>query len=164
MARDDLEKELEEYILKNKEMHYRLAYSYVKNKEDALDIVQESIYKATKSLKSLKDSTYLKAWFCRIVINTSLDFIRKRKRVIICDEQTLSLFDTGVVDQYENIDLKKAIEHLPDSERSIIILRYFEDFKLKEVAEILDQNINTTKARLYKALEKLRINMNHFNE
>lgn len=164
MAKERIEKELENYILTNKEMHYRLAFSYVKNKEEALDIVQDSIYKAFLAIHSLKEDTYLKTWFCRIIINTSLDRLRKNKRVFVCDEQMLATFDIGTVDHYENIDLKNALEHLPENERSIIVLRYFEDFKIKEVAEILDENINTIKARLYKALEKLRVTMNHSND
>lgn len=162
MANDDRLKEIEEYILTNKEMHYRLAYSYVKNKDDALDIVQESIYKAFSSVEALKDTTYLKNWFCKIIVNTSLDFLRKRNKLIIGDEDFLDKYDKGVVDNYEDIDLKKALDELPDSYRSIIILRYFEDFKIKEVAEILDENINTVKARLYKGLEKLRIKLEEY--
>ncbi|MGF7184244.1 RNA polymerase sigma-70 factor (ECF subfamily) [Desulfitispora alkaliphila] len=162
MGRSDIEKEIEQYILENKEMHYRLAYSYVKNKEDALDIVQESICKAISSVGSLKDPTSIKTWFYKIIVNTSIDFLRKRKRLIIGDEEFLATFDSGLLDNYEDIDLKKALEELPDNYRSIIILRYFEDFKIKEVAEILDENINTIKGRLYKALEKLRIRMNDY--
>jgi len=164
MARKDILIEIEDYIVKNKEMHYRIAYSYVKNKDDALDIVQESIYKAISSIESLKDYTYLKTWFCKILTNTSLDFLRKRKRVILGDEEFLSIYNLGVCDQYEDIDLKKALEELPHNYRSIIILRYFEDFKIKEVAEILDENINTIKSRLYSGLKKLRIKMNDVEE
>jgi RNA polymerase sigma-70 factor (ECF subfamily) len=48
---------------------------------------------------------------------------------------------------------------LPDHYRSIIILRFFEDFKIEEIAEVLDENVNTVKTRLYKSLEVLRIKM-----
>ena len=160
MGRSKMEQEIEEYILINKEMHYRLAYSYVKNADDALDILQESIYKAFSSIESLKDSSYIKTWFYKIIVNTSLDFLRKRKRLIVVNEEFLATYDSGSFDNYEDIDLKKALEDLPDYQRSIIILRYFEDLKIKEIAEILDENINTIKANLYKALEKLRIKLN----
>ena len=160
MGRSKMEQGIEEYILKNKEMHYRLAYSYVKNADDALDILQESIYKAFSSIESLKDSSYIKTWFYKIIVNTSLDFLRKRKRLIVVNEEFLATYDSGSFDNYKDIDLKKALEDLPDYQRSIIILRYFEDLKIKEIAEILDENINTIKANLYKALEKLRIKLN----
>ena len=58
-----MEQEIINYILQNKEKHYRLAYSYVKNKEDALDIVQDSIVKKLKYQNNLKDITYLNTLF-----------------------------------------------------------------------------------------------------
>lgn len=155
----DLEKQLEDYIIKNEKVFYRLAYSYVKNTEDALDVVQESIYKAFISINSLKNFSYIKTWFFRIIVNVSLDFLRKRKREIATDEEFLLSYDTGVVDQYSDIDLKRALDILPGKYRSIIILRFFEDLKLDEIAEILDENVNTVKTRLYKALQMLRISL-----
>lgn len=154
-----LEKQLEDYIVNNETLFYRLAYSYVKNTDDALDIVQESIYKAFLSIDSLKNFSYIKTWFYRIIVNVSLDFLRKRKREIIIDDEFLLNNDNGAVDHYIDIDLERAMEALPDKYRSIIVLRFFEDFKLEEIAEILNENANTVKTRLYKALHMLRISM-----
>ena len=161
---NNLENQLEDYIIKNKELFYRLAYSYVKNIDDALDVVQESIYKAFSSIDSLKNFDYIKTWFYRIIVNVSLDLLRKRKREIATDEEFLLNDDIGTVDNYPNIDLEKALEALPENYRSIIVLRFFEDLKLEEIAEILDENINTVKTRLYKGLEKLRISMDDDKE
>lgn len=153
------EKEVIDCILENKENFYRVAYSYVKNSEDALDIVQESIQKALISISTLQKQTAIKSWLYRIVVNTSLDFLRKHKRVTVVDEQKIDSISTGVDDHYENIDLKKALEELPDHYRDVIILRYFEDLKLEEVAEILQENINTIKTRIQRALKMLRLKM-----
>ena len=159
MKRKDLEKQFEDYIIEHKEAIYRLAYSYVKNPDDALDMVQESIYKGFLSLDSLKNPRAIKTWFYRIVVNTSLDFIRKSKREIIVDEEYLINNASGNSDSYSDIDLARALDKLPDNYRTIIILRYFEDLKLNEIAQILDININTIKTRLYKGLGLLRIKM-----
>lgn len=156
---NNLEKQLEDYIIENKELFYRLAYSYVKNIDDALDVVQESIYKAFSSIDSLKNFDYIKTWFYRIVVNVSLDFIRKGKREIVTSEEFLLTTDTGTVDNYPDIDLEKALEALSENYRSIVVLRFFEDLKLEEIADVLDENVNTVKTRLYKALEILRISM-----
>ncbi|OOP66754.1 RNA polymerase subunit sigma-70, partial [Heyndrickxia oleronia] len=67
--------QLTQFIIENKEDFYRLAYSYVKNSEDALDIVQESIKQALIAKDFLKDSKSIKSWFYKIFINTSLDFL-----------------------------------------------------------------------------------------
>ncbi len=80
---------VENYIVENQNAHYRLAYSYVKNKESALDIIQESIMKALKSIDSLEQIQYLKTWFYRILINTSIDFINKNKRMVVVEDEVL---------------------------------------------------------------------------
>jgi len=62
-------------------------------------------------------------------------------------------------DHYCNFDLKSAIDKLPAQYKSLIVLRYFEDLKIKDIGEILDENINTVKTRLYKALDFLKIRL-----
>lgn len=159
----NVEDKLVQFIRGNKENFYRLAYSYVKNKEDALDIVQDSIQKALRSSDKLQDINHLKSWFYKIVVNTSLDHLRKMKRVNIIDAETLEYISIGKEDNYENIDLDRAVKHLPPEYQTIIILRFFEDLKITEVAEVLNENTNTVKTRLYKALEILRIEMQDYN-
>lgn len=160
----NLESHIADYVINNKESHYRLAYSYVKNREDALDIVQESIYKAISSKRTLKNPDHIRTWFYRIVVNTSLDFLRKQKKLVLSDDETMLLNEAACEDSYHDIDLQNALCELPDSCRSIIILRYFEDLKIDEIAEILDENVNTVKTRLYKSLEKLRIQLSEGEE
>ncbi|WP_026894927.1 sigma-70 family RNA polymerase sigma factor [Clostridiisalibacter paucivorans] len=159
MTKKEIEKAIKEYILKDKENYYRLAYSYVKNQHDALDIVQESIYKAMMSMNTLKNPKHVKTWFWRIVVNTSLDFLKKNKRINLVDEETLEFYSDGEGDRYKDFDLEDALNKLPPNYRNIIILRYFEDLKIEEVAEVLEENINTVKTRLYSALKKLRISI-----
>ncbi|MFB7642772.1 RNA polymerase sigma factor [Peribacillus butanolivorans] len=149
-----------DFVIQNKEQYYRLAFYYVKNKEDALDIVQESIIKALSKKESLDKPELLKTWFYRIVVNTSIDLLRKQKRLVIVDDEVLTSLDDGKLDQYTDFDLKNTLDSLPVQYRSVIMLRYFADFKLEEIAKILDENVNTVKTRLYKALSMLRIEMN----
>ncbi|OJT83933.1 RNA polymerase subunit sigma-70, partial [Clostridioides difficile] len=61
--------------------------------------------------------------------------------------------ETGEYDKYTDLDLRRALEELPIEYKSIIILRFFEDLKIEEVAIILDENVNTVKTRLYTALK-----------
>ncbi|CAG7637239.1 RNA polymerase sigma factor [Paenibacillus allorhizosphaerae] len=147
------------FITENKENMYRLAFSYVKNAENALDIVQDSIHKALTSLESIKSEGSIRAWCFRIVVNTSLDFLRKQKRIQLVDDTTLELRGPIVEDAYHDVDLEKALEELPYAFRTVVVLRYFEDLKLEEIAEVLNENISTVKTRLYQALRKLRIQM-----
>ncbi|MDF2534922.1 MAG: polymerase subunit sigma-70 [Bacillales bacterium] len=153
------EQALVQLITENKEKFYRLAFSYVKNKDDALDIVQESIQKALLTVGNLKDEQKLKSWFYRIVVNKSLDFLRKHRRVNVMDDATLEFFSNVNYDVYRDIDLERSLDNLPEKFRTVVILRYFEDLKIEEIAEILKENQNTIKTRLYRALSMLRIQM-----
>ncbi|MFE5321524.1 sigma-70 family RNA polymerase sigma factor [Paenibacillus sp. NPDC056579] len=155
------EKLLIRFIMENKENVYRLAFSYVKNEENALDVVQDSIHKALSSLETLKSEGSMKGWFYRIVVNTSLDFLRKQKKIQLMDDKTLELCSPLIEDAYHDIDLEKALEELPHNFRTVVILRYFEDLKIEEIAEVMNENISTVKTRLYQALRKLRIKMNN---
>lgn len=153
------EKILIRCITENKENVYRLAYSYVKNKEDALDIVQESIYKAMTRMDLLKDPDAVKSWFYRIVVNTSLDFLRRNKKVHTMEPEIIETYSPPAEDVYTDIDLKRTLEGLPPKYRAVIVLRYFEDLKINEVAEVLNENTNTIKTRLYQALQLLRVKL-----
>lgn len=149
---------LVDYILSNQENYYRLAYSYVKNKDDALDIVHESICKAMTAMHSPNQLEEVKPWFYRIVVNTALDFLRKHKSFELVDEEFLALY-SAAEDTYQDLDLHKALASLSPDYRSIIVLRYFEDIKIDDIAAILGENVNTIKTRLYAALKKLRLQL-----
>lgn len=148
---------VEKFMIENREAHYRLAYSYVRNKENALDIVQDSILKALKSIDRLDEINYLKTWFYRIIVNTSIDFIRKHQRVSVMGDDVISTHLPQLEDDLTDMDLQDAIDQLPTKDKTLIILRFFEDLKIEEIAAITDENLNTTKTRLYRVLKKLRI-------
>jgi RNA polymerase sigma-70 factor, ECF subfamily len=88
-----------------------------------------------------------------------LDFLRKHKRVNVMDNATLEFFSNGNHDVYQDIDLERCLDNLPEKYRTVIVLRYFEDLKIEEIAEIVKENQNTIKTRLYRALSMLRIQM-----
>ena len=154
---------LEAYVVENKDKLYRLAYSYVRNQEDALDVVQESIYKALANEHKIENPAAVRTWMYRIVVHTALDFIRKSKKVSYLSDEMIE--NRGAKeDNYENFDLTKAMQQLPDKHRTVVILRFFEDMKLEDIAKVLDENINTVKTRLYKALKMLRIELDDVQE
>ena len=64
-----------------------------------------------------------------------------------------------VEDEYVDFDLQRALDSLPEQDRAVVILKYFEDKKLEEIAEILNENISTIKSRLYRSMKKLRIKL-----
>ncbi|PKM49267.1 MAG: RNA polymerase subunit sigma-70 [Firmicutes bacterium HGW-Firmicutes-7] len=155
---------LQQYLIENREAHYRMAFSYTKNKEDALDVVQDSIEKALRAYKRKDKPNHLKSWYYRILINTAIDCTRRNKRIVLMEQEKMAYF-LEKEDQYMNFDLKTAMEKLPNAYKTIIVLRYFEDLKISDIAEILNENVNTIKTRLYKGLKILKIELKEdYNE
>ena len=139
---------------------YRFAYSYVKNREDALDIVQDSIVKAMLNVYKIRNIDSLKAWLFRIIINEANNLYSKNNKLILVDEVT-ELFDVkeqrNQIEQYiEKQNVLKYVMELDKKYRIIIVLRFYEEFKISEIAKILTISQNTVKTRLYKALELLK--------
>lgn len=148
-------------IESNQERFYKVAYSYVKNREDALDIVHDAIVKALQSYHTLRKPEYAQTWFYRILINESISFGRKKKKEVLLDDLTVSqLSSDGAFSEpcrEDYLDLYTAIDRLPAELKTVVILRFFEDMKLDTIAKITSTNLSTTKSRLYRALKYLKL-------
>ncbi len=148
---------LKAYITNNIDKIYRFAFSYAKNQSDAEDIVNESVKRALYSINSLKNKTYLSTWFYRILINIANTYLKSKSKTISLNDLTEETLVTE--DNYQDTDIYNQVMQLDPKYRVVIVLRYYEDLALNQIAEILDTNINTVKTRLYKALDKLKVNM-----
>jgi RNA polymerase sigma-70 factor, ECF subfamily len=154
-SQQDIENKIQEELTTNYEKYYRLAYSYVKNEADAMDIVQEGAYKAILNSGQVKEISYINTWIYRIIINEALNYIKKFKKPYT----ELELVSTATLDTYEDFDLRKALETLKEPDKTIVKLRFFEDMPITEIAAVTDENVNTVKSRLYRSMKKLRILM-----
>ena len=143
-----------DYIENHSDKFYRLAFSYMKNEHDALDVVQDAVYKGIKSYDQLKNKEHYKTWLYRIVVNTALTHLKKNKRVVLVDY--LHDEEDKSIDLDRYIDLHEAIGNLKEEHRMIIQLRYFADLKIEDISKIMKMNINTVKTKLYSALSVLR--------
>lgn len=153
--KDAKERKVEQVLLENYNRYYRLAYSYVHNEADAEDIVQNAAYKSILYSDTLKQEAYASTWVYRIVLNEIYRFLAQKPSISI--EETL--VEQGKEDTYENLDLWRALELLDKEDKAVIELRYFEDMKLADIAEVLQENVNTIKSRLYRALKKLKLEL-----
>ncbi|WP_307786898.1 sigma-70 family RNA polymerase sigma factor [Pseudogracilibacillus auburnensis] len=138
---------------------YRMAFVYVKNQEDALEIVQETAYKSFTEIKTLKNPEYFKTWLIRIAINTALSHLSKGKKVVHLRPEYAETFSTNEKDVSLQITLQDLIERLNETEKSVVLLKYYEDHTMKEIASILDMPLGTVKTTLYRSLDKLRVQM-----
>ena len=154
------EKAVENILYEKYNSYYRMAMSYVHNESDAMDIVQEGAYKAIKNSNSLKEPAFAGTWIYRIMLNEVYRFLKKNKGISSLEEVT----EISYEDKYENIDLKQALDNMSVKDKAVIELKYFEDLKLEEIADILEENISTVKSRLYRGLKKLRIQLQEDNK
>ncbi|KAA8680195.1 RNA polymerase subunit sigma-70 [Clostridium sp. HV4-5-A1G] len=102
-----------ELIKMNKETLYKTAYFYTKNKHDSLEILDDTVYKAYISIKKLKQGKYFNTWIMRILINSAINYINKRKRFIFFDK---NIDGTKKHESFNNreeiLDLYNAIDTL----------------------------------------------------
>ena len=140
-------------LLENYESYYRRAFSYVHQESDAMDIVQEGACKAMAKARSLREERFAGTWIYRIMINTAKDYLKRyEKEREILREDMIASPEQGEVDP----ELQEALDRLSVQEKTLIILRFYEDKPLSEIAEILQENLSTVKSRLYRTLDKLR--------
>lgn len=156
---EDMYNRLTTYIVADQQKFYRVAYTYVRDKDNALDIVQNAICKALENYGTLRNEGAMKTWFYRILVNESLNFIRKNKREIVCEPAALpeEIYEEPAYE--EGLGIFLAVQSLPEQMQTVIVLHYFEELTLKEIAQITDVNLNTVKTRLYSALRKLKISV-----
>lgn len=135
---------------------YRMAYVYVKNKDDALDLVQEVAYQSFKNIGALKQPEYFKTWLMKITMNCALALINRNKKVIPLHADFDMHMGADDEDIALTISLNNVMDILKEDEKSVILLKYYDDRTLKEISEILDIPLGTAKSVLYRALDKLR--------
>lgn len=147
---------LETILLEKYDQYYRLAYSYIHNDADACDIVQNGAYKALRGSGTLKNAAYAETWVYRIMLNECFRHLRQPRKYSYEAMQETGFELSYTEDNCDKIDLRRALDALPEKDKAVVILRYFEDRKLEEIADILEENVNTVKSRLYRSIKKLR--------
>jgi len=146
---------------------YNICLKIVLDREDALDLSQESYLKAWHALPLYKGESSFRTWMGRIATNTCLDFLRKknrkRKLSVVSLDADLSLtvgsdeFDPHqvLVRSMEQEALQEAILQLPENDRAILTLRGSEELNYQEIAEIMELPVGTVKSRISRARGKI---------
>lgn len=152
------EEQLTAFLVEEQARSYRLAYSYLKNREEALDAVQTAVCKALEKQDSLREPAAVRAWFYHILVNVCTDQLRQRKRVIFVPPDAL---DTGSYEDPLPADgsLAQRVDALPVEVGTIIKLRFYEELSLKEISAVTGCTLSTVKTRLYTGLKKLRVSL-----
>ena len=135
---------------------YRTAYLYLGSEADALEAVDETVYRALRKLKQLQ-TEFFETWITRILINTCQDELRRRKRFHPGGDTALP--DTAGPDAYEHLPLREAIRRLPEELRSVVILRFFSGYTQAETAAALNIPQGTAATRQKRALALLKLEL-----
>jgi RNA polymerase sigma-70 factor (TIGR02954 family) len=139
-------------ISSNKEQLYRIAYSYLKSESDALEAIQEVTFRVYKGIKKLKEASYFKTWLIRIMINYCIDEQRKRKRLVFTEKEVATTSE----DSTTNIAMQDAVYKLKANYQKVIVLKYYEDLTVQQIASVLEKPEGTIKTWLHKALKQLK--------
>lgn len=135
--------------------------SIVLTHEDADDVLQNTFLKAWKSLPTFQGKAKLSTWLYRIAINESLDFLRRQKTATLSSaDADLSVANRLLADDYFDGDksqavLQEAIATLPDVQRTVFTLRYYDEMKYSEISEILGTSEGSLKASYHIAVQKI---------
>ena len=139
---------------KHKEKLYRIALSYLKNEQEALEAIQEVTFRSFKNIKKVREPKYFSTWITRIMMNYCIDELKRRKRFIPGETDLLT---ESITEENDNrIGMESAIQTLEPNLQEVIILKYFQDFTIDQIAEQLDRPVGTIKTWLNRALQLLR--------
>lgn len=137
---------------------FNIAIRFLKSKEDAEDVVQESFIKAFKSLNTFNFESSFGAWLKRIVINNCINFL-KLKKISFTEIQQLEYFDNEdeipALSELNIQKIKKGILLLPNGYSQIISMYLIEGYDHNEISEILEVSVSTSKSQYHRAKKKL---------
>ena len=150
-------------VSKYKERLYWHIRKIVLNHEDADDVLQNTFVKVWKNIGSFREEANLYTWLYRIATNESLTFLnQKKKKSFVNSEEEFNVYliDNIQTDPYFNGDdihrkLQEAIARLPEKQRLVFNMRYFDDIKYQDMEKILETSEGALKASFYHAVKKI---------
>lgn len=133
---------------------FKTAMLYLNNEADAMEAVDEAVYKALRGLKRLRDDTLFDTWITRILINECCNELRRRKRTVPMEQLPEQAGEDG-----EQLPLRQAIEALPKEMKDVVILRFFSGYTLAQTASILQIPEGTVSTRQRSTLKRLKLEL-----
>lgn len=136
----------------------RAAYAITRSNNHAADIVQETFIKVYRNINQFDLDKSFKPWFYQILLNESKRYMKRQNKqpIVVESEEILDYLHEQTPYQANEDDLSDMLNHLSNMHQTVVVLKYINGFTEREIAELLELNVNTVKSRLYKAREKLR--------
>jgi RNA polymerase sigma-70 factor (ECF subfamily) len=155
-------------MLQYKERLYWHIRKIVLNHDDTDDLLQETFVKIYKNIGSFKGDSKLYSWIYRIATNESITFLQKKARALRIDDEALQskMVENLQSDVYFEgndiqIKLQKAIALLPEKQRIVFNMRYFDEIKYEDLSEILETSVGALKASYHHAAKKIEEYITH---
>ena len=142
-----------ELMDRHKIQMYKMAYSYLRNEDDAVEALQEVTFRAYRALKKIKNPDFFSTWLIQILLNYCMDVQKSKKRMVV---DAGKIEQTAVYQKHESIEIDQAMKEMETKQRELLELRYFHELKITEIAELWQCPEGTVKTRLYKALKILK--------
>ncbi|KWX77437.1 sigma-70 family RNA polymerase sigma factor [Paenibacillus jilunlii] len=149
-------------VMEHSDQLYRIAYSYLRNRSDALEAVQETTCRAWIKRATLKDPRAFKSWIIRILIYVCIDEQRRRKRTVPTPEEAMR--EPVMQDSSSKLEMLWAVEQVKPKYRHVLLLKYYNDMTLTEIADLLGKPEGTIKTWQHKGLKQLRTIMKNRGE
>lgn len=141
---------------KEQDKLYRMIFAYVQNEADAIEVYQQVITRAFEGIAQLREPLYFSTWLMRIAINQSITYVKKRDRERAVPPETLHLIEADYIPIEEQLDLWKALQSLPDHYKTALLLRFYHDYTVPQIAEVIELPIGTVKTHIRRGLRILR--------
>ncbi|QDQ02720.1 sigma-70 family RNA polymerase sigma factor [Lysinibacillus fusiformis] len=157
LAKDGDEQAFYQLIEQEQHKLYRMAYVYVQNENDAVEVFQQTVIRAYEGLPQLKEPHYFSTWLTRILINCCKTYIAKKNAVHLVEPHTLEdINSTSPTYIEEELDLWQSLCELEEKYKTVLLLRFYQDHSVKEIAAILQSPEGTVKTHIRRGLQALR--------
>ncbi|MFC4775681.1 sigma-70 family RNA polymerase sigma factor [Paenibacillus sp. GCM10023252] len=136
---------------------YGIAYAYLRNQADALEAIQETVCRVWMKRHTVRELQYRRTWMIRILIRVCMDTRKKKRRELPSERTADRVAAEGEAAAGERLDMAAAVEELPPKYRMVIVLKYYRDMTITDIAQLLEKPDGTIRTWLNKALKQLRI-------
>lgn len=157
---DTVKKGFEMLVQQYSETLYWKIRHFVLYHEDADDVLQNVLMKAWMNLNSFRGDAKVSTWLYRIAVNESLDFLRKQKTALLTADEQQTVAARLMADDYFDGDeaealLQEAVASLPDVQRMVFQMRYYDNMKYSEMSKLLDRSEGALKSSYHIAVQKV---------
>lgn len=162
---DEKQRVFEEFYKEYAGKLYSVAFRMVNNRQDAMDIVQESFVRAYKNWEKFRSESAVSTWLYKITLNLSYDFLNKKTNKGLLpiekdfEDEKLHIGEQNLINSDRLDSIKKEIDNLTPKQKMVFILKCYEELTYEEIAKITKSRVGTIKATYFQVIQKIKKNL-----